>query len=444
MGDIWDIAIIGAGAAGLAAAIFAGETARAAEQSRKIALLDSAKRIGAKILVSGGGRCNVTHETIQPDDFNGSRHIVRNVLAAFDEKATVRWFASLGVSLKREETGKLFPVSDSARTVLEALLRRCAELGISVLTQHRVQGLAFLPGDVEARHAVPLQEGQPQRAAPTMSMFLVHHEQGALRARRVIMATGGRSLPRTGSDGSGWEIVRRLGHTVTDTYPALVPLVLRDDMFHAALSGVSLQVELSTFANGKRIDRRVGSLLWTHFGVSGPVVLDASRHWIIARASGHTAELRCNFFPGRSFEHVEKLLIDTAHVRPRVSVGKTLEEYFPARFVTALVRWAAIDPAVVLSQLPRAQRRTLVHALTNFSLPVVQERGWNFAEVTAGGVPLQEINFRTLESRKVPGLYLIGEMLDCEGRIGGFNFQWAWATGYLAGRAASLGSFVED
>jgi predicted Rossmann fold flavoprotein len=429
MGDIWDIAIIGAGAAGLAAAIFAGETARAAEQSRKIALLDSAKRIGAKILVSGGGRCNVTHEAIQPDDFNGSRHIVRNVLAAFDEKATVRWFASLGVSLKREETGKLFPVSDSARTVLEALLRRCAELGISVLTQHRVQGLAFLPGDVGARHAVPLQEGQPQRAAPTMSMFLVHHEQGALRARRVIMATGGRSLPRTGSDGSGWEIVRRLGHTVTDTYPALVPLVLRDDMFHAALSGVSLQVELSTFANGKRIDRRVGSLLWTHFGVSGPVVLDASRHWIVAKASGQATELRCNFFPERSFEEVEKLLIETATTRPRVSVGKILEEHFPERFVVALLRWAGIDPATVLSQLPRAQRRTLVHALTHFSLPIVCERGWNFAEVTAGGVPLQEIDYRTMASRKAPGLYLIGE----------FNFQWAWATGYLAGRAATVG-----
>jgi predicted Rossmann fold flavoprotein len=215
-------------------------------------------------------------------------------------------------------------------------------------------------------------------------------------------------------------------------------------MFHAALSGVSLRVELSTFANGKLIDRRTGSLLWTHFGVSGPVVLDASRHWIIAKASGQAAELRCNFFLERSFEHVEKLLIDTANARPRVSVGKALEERFPAWFVVALLRWVGIDPATILSQLPRAQRRMLVHALTSFSLPVVRDRGWNFAEVTAGGVPLQEINFRTMESRKVPGLYLIGEMLDCDGRIGGFNFQWAWATGYLAGRAASLGSFVED
>lgn len=447
MSNVWDIAIIGAGAAGLTAAIFAGETARAAGQSRNIVLLDSAPNIGAKILVSGGGRCNVTHAEVRPDDFNGSRNIVRNVLAAFDEQATVRWFASLGAPLKHEETGKLFPVSDSARTVLEALLRRCAELGVSILTRHRVRDVSApsplgeegwdggtSQNNQAPPHPSPLPAGK--REPCSVAAFSVRHERGALQAQRVIMATGGRSLPRTGSDGSGWEIVQRLGHTVTETSPALVPLVLRDNMFHAAVSGIALSVELSTFANGKLIDRRAGYLLWTHFGVSGPVVLDASRHWIVARASGQTAELRCNFFPDCSFEQVEKILIETATARPRVSLGKALEEYFPERFVHALLRWVEIDSAAVLSQLPRAQRRTLVHALANFLLPVAQARGWNFAEVTAGGVPLQEIHYRTMESRKVSGLYLIGEMLDCDGRIGGFNFQWAWATGYLAGRAA--------
>jgi hypothetical protein len=253
------------------------------------------------------------------------------------------------------------------------------------------------------------------------------------------MATGGRSLPRTGSDGSGWEIVRRLGHTVTETYPALVPFVLQENAFHSAISGIALEVELSTFADGKLIDRRSGSLLWTHFGISGPVVMDASRHWITARAAGKIMELRCHFFPGQSFDHVEKRLMHTAAIRPRVFVGTVLSEYFPERFVVALCQWIKIDPALPLSQLPREQRRTLVQALTNLLLPVERERGWNFAEVTAGGAPLQEIDYRTMASRKVPGLYLVGEMLDCDGRIGGFNFQWDWATGYLAGRAASSG-----
>jgi predicted Rossmann fold flavoprotein len=167
--------------------------------------------------------------------------------------------------------------------------------------------------------------------------------------------------------------------------------------------------------------------------------MDASRHWLVARASGQAVELRCNFLPGQSFAQVEKRLITMSSARSRISVGKALGELLPDRLALALVLSAGIDPAILLSQLDRSQRRTLVQTLTNFLLPVERERGWNFAEVTAGGVPLSEIDYRTLMSRKVPGLYLVGEMLDCDGRIGGFNFQWAWATGYLAGRAASLG-----
>jgi hypothetical protein len=420
MAAVCDIAIIGAGAAGLAAGIFAAETAPAKGDTPQVSILDTARKIGAKILVSGGGRCNVTHIEVRPEDFNGVRPIVRNILAAFDAPATVRWFESLGVPLKREQTGKLFPVSDSARTVLDALVHRCAQLGVRILTQHRVSGVEKVDP--------PSEQG---------SRFLVRHEQGVLLARCVILATGGRSLPRTGSDGSGWEIARRLGHTVTDTYPALVPLVMAEGMFHAELTGLSLPVELSTVANGKRIDRRTGSLLWTHFGVSGPVVMDASRHWILARASGQEAELRCNFFPGQTFEEVEQGLIDTAKSRPRVSVGRLVAERLPDRLAVLLVRRGGSDPALLLSQLEREHRRALVRLLTEFPLPIERDRGWNFAEVTAGGVPLPEIDYRTMASRKVSGLYLIGEMLDCDGRIGGFNFQWAWATGYLAGRAAA-------
>ncbi len=410
-----DIVIIGAGAAGLATAIFAAETAAQRHRPLNIAVFDSAKKIGAKILVSGGGRCNVTHDEVRPDDFNGSRTIIRNILAAFDEQATIRWFAALGVPLKREETGKLFPVSDSARTVVAALLRRCDELTVPILTQHRVSDIT-----VE----------QP-------GLFVLQHEQGTCHARRVIFATGGKSLPRTGSDGGGWDIVKRLGHTVTTTIPALVPLVLREEMFHAQLAGISLPVELTTFVTGKVVDRHVGSLLWTHFGISGPVVMDASRHWTLAHAHGHAVELRCNFFPGRDFSQLEKWLLETASARSRVSLVRALGERLPDRLTEALVQWSGIESGAILSQLTREQRRVLVHSLTNFLVPVERDRGWNFAEVTAGGVPLEEVNFRTMESRLVKGLSLVGEILDCDGRIGGFNFQWAWATGYVAGRAVA-------
>jgi hypothetical protein len=414
----WDIAIVGGGAAGLAAAIFAAGR----RPSARVALLDGVARLGAKILVSGGGRCNVTHERVTPEDFNASRVFVRHVLAAFDEARTVRWFESLGVRLKREPTGKLFPVTDRARDVLEALLARCQSLGVAILTSHRVHEI--VPG-----------AGAGTGAAT--GSFHIHHDRGVVIARRVILATGGCSLPRTGSDGEGWGIARSLGHTVTPTYPALVPLVLDPSMFHGELSGVSVEVGLSTFTEGKRIDRRIGSLLWTHFGISGPVVMDASRHWVVAHAQGGHPKLVCSFTPGQEFGEVEKEVVSQAAAQPKRTVAGALEKWVPQRLAQVLLRWGGLDPATPLAQLAREDRRRVVHQLTALDLPVLRDRGWNYAEVTAGGVPLGEVDHRTMASRRVAGLYLIGEMLDCDGRIGGFNFQWAWSTGHVAGRAAA-------
>jgi len=409
--DTADIAIIGAGAAGLAAAIFAAE---AAPQAR-VVVLEGARSIGAKMLISGGGRCNVTHHEVVPADFNGTRPVVRNVLAAFGVQATIDWFAALGIELTREETGKLFPVSDQAASVVGALVARCRALGVTVLTEHRVH-------DVSRAATVPLR---------------VHHSQGMLHARRVVMATGGRSLPKSGSDGVGWEIVQRLGHTVTPTHQALVPLVLAPGSAFAALAGISHPAELATFADGKRIDVRCGSLLWTHVGISGPVVMDASRHWVIAAANGARAELRMNVYPGEDFAAVDRRLTAIAVARPKLSLARLVAEHLPERAAATLVKLAGLEPATPNAQLTRVERRRLVHTLTALVLPVERPRGWNYAEVTAGGVPLGEIDYRTMASRVVPGLHLIGEMLDCDGRIGGFNFQWAWATGHLAGRAAA-------
>jgi predicted Rossmann fold flavoprotein len=413
MADTTDLAIVGGGAAGLATAIFAAEAAREAALSRRIVVIDGARMLGAKILVSGGGRCNVTHESAGPEDFNGSRPVIRNILAAFPPAAAVRWFASMGVELRREETGKLFPVTDSARTVLNALLNRCTELGIALQTDSRVSGI------------VP-----PGGTGAAADLFSIEHSRGTTRSARGVMATGGRSLPRSGSDGAGWETVRQLGHTVTPTCAALVPLVLAPGMFHASLAGIALDAELSTFAGGKMIDRRRGSLLWTHFGVSGPVVMDASRHWVKAKESGIDVSMQCNLLPPDGFEAVERWLIDLAASRQRVLVVNAVAARLPDRVAAAVAAHAGIDPATTCGQLSRPLRR---------ALSIVQHRGWNYAEVTAGGVPLNEIDYRTMQSRKVPGLYLAGEILDCEGRIGGFNFQWAWATGYLAGTAAGVG-----
>ncbi|MGE3976708.1 MAG: NAD(P)/FAD-dependent oxidoreductase [Nitrospira sp.] len=412
--DVVNVAVVGAGAAGLTGAIVAAETLAKAGNPGRVLLLDGAKQIGAKILVSGGGRCNVTHEVITPKDFFGNRNIIRNILAAFSVEQTIAWCTLLGVDLKREPTGKLFPTTDDARTVLTALLTRARHAGVIIRPGHRVT-----------------------EVSTSNAGFLVRHSHGQTQASRVMLATGGRSLPRTGSDGFGYRLARGLGHRVTATVPALVPLVLDRSMFHATLSGLSHDVEVTTVVDGREVDRRTESLLWTHFGISGPVVMNASRFWTLATNQGAQVDLYGNFVPGRTSEELKEWFVAQTAEHPRRSLTRTLSMLIPDRLADSLCRHCSCDPQGLTAQVVRRDRQRLLSTLTRFRFPIERDRGWNFAEVTAGGVPLEEINYRTMESKLVSGLYLIGEILDCDGRIGGFNFQWAWTTGRLAGQSAA-------
>jgi len=409
-----DVIIVGAGAAGLTAAFFATQ---AHATNKRIVLLDGAATVGAKILVSGGGRCNVTHHAVAAADFFGNRRIIKNVLAGFPVQDTIAWFASLGVALKREETGKLFPVTDKARRVLDALVSGCQARGVEILCRHRVNRIDRVP-DPEDGHA-----------------FIAHHSHGSIAAKKVVLAMGGRSLPKSGSDGSGYIMAEELGHRISQTSPALVPLVLDEGMFHRQLTGLSQIARLITIIGGKRVDQRTGSMLWTHFGVSGPVVMDVSRFWTLACHQSQDVELFVDFLPDSRPEDITQWLIEQAVESPQKTVAKILSQRVPVRFAEEISRHVGCDPSGPLAQCPRQDRLRLVNALSRLRLPIVHDRGWNYAEVTTGGIPLEEIDYRTMESKLVSGLYLIGEMLDCDGRIGGFNFQWAWATGSLAGRS---------
>jgi len=385
----YDVAVIGAGAAGLMAAI------AAARAGARVVAIDGAKKIGAKILISGGGRCNVTNEVVRAEDFNGSRNAIAKVLRTFDVAATIAFFEELGVPLKREETGKLFPVSNRARDVVDALLR--AAEGVEISTGMRVTSIE--PG------------------------FLINNE---LHADRVIIAAGGCSVPKTGSDGSGYELARLLGHTIAPTFPALVPLVVEKGHWITEISGISVDAELSVKSpTGRVVQRHHGSMLFTHFGLSGPVVLDISRHWI----AHQPATLSANFLPGETFESLDASLIGATKRNPRATIASVLR--LPDRLI------ARLAPETTLGHMSKDDRRRIVRDLVDFTLPVVRDRGFDYAEVTAGGVPLSEVNVSTMESRVCPNLYLCGEILDVDGRIGGFNFQWAWASGRLAGTAAS-------
>ncbi len=401
----FDIAVVGAGAAGLATAIFT----RRLNPSRSVVLLDSSSRPGAKILVSGGSRCNVTNTAVSERDFAGGKPpIIRRIVKAFPPDAVIDWFGSLGVPLHAEAHGKLFPNSNRSRDVLNALLDEAAASGVVLQPATRVESVT--------------PDGP----------FTLHTTREPIRSTAVVMATGGLSLPKTGSDGRGLEIARGLGHTIVPTTPALVPLTSSNDQaLHHALTGVSHEAELALWVGGRIARRLRGSLLWTHFGFSGPVVLDTSRHWLRARLEERSAHVTLSFVPGKSFESLDR---EWAANR-RASTHRRLAEVVPSSLATAVLQQLAIDPAMSMADLPRDDRRRLAHGLIEWPLNVDGNRGYNYAEATAGGVALDEIDPATMASRKCPGLYLVGEMLDVDGRIGGFNFQWAWSSARVAARA---------
>ncbi len=421
MAEHADIVIVGAGAAGLMAGIWAGRTLRdGGGAGGRVVLLDGAKTLGAKILVAGGGRCNVTHHQVSERDFCGSTPAaIRKVLSRFDVGQTVAFFRERGVELKREETGKLFPVTDSARTVLDALLTAVREVA-EIAHPQRVER-------IEANG-----DGGPGE-------FVVAGDWGELRAARVILATGGMALPKTGSDGFGLALARRLGHTVTtQTFPALVPLKTGDADAEARLrelSGIAADCVIDVVSSsGKRLARVEGAVLCTHFGLSGPGVLDISRHLTDARFDDPGAGLVINWLPGQSFEDVDRALQES-----REPVGKWVAqapqgERLATRLAMTLCDILRVDPAA--RDLRREQRRQLAHLLTAMPVEVTGDRGYKFAEAMAGGVPLKEVDLKTMQSRVCTGLHLCGEMLDVDGRIGGFNFQWAWASGFVAGCGA--------
>jgi len=380
-----------------------------------VLLLDGARQPGAKILVSGGSRCNVTNAVVSDADFwGGRRSIIRRVLRAFPVPDTIEFFREIGVALHEEADGKLFPDSERARDVLKALLEETRRTGAILAAGTRVL-------DVE-------RDGKEFRLATS---------RGDVHAACVVLATGGQSLPKSGSDGAGFEIARKLGHTIVPTTPALVPLLVQDSMHHE-LSGVAHPVELTLRIDGAVSIRLVGSLLWTHFGISGPVTLNMSRHWLRAQIEGRAPSLTASFTPGQSFETVDRWWTHRAAERPLTTLVTALSTMLPASVAAAIAERLGLDPETTLAHFKRDDRRRLAHALTAWPLTVTGSRGYTYAEATAGGVALDEIDAATMQSRVCPHLYLVGEILDVDGRIGGFNFQWAWSSARVA--SAALGA----
>lgn len=456
-----DVLVIGAGATGLFAALAArgalapaGQVLAPPAGAPSVTVLQNEPRLGLKVLVSGGGRCNVTNQAVSEVDYEcDAPHLLRGLLRGFPASSARAFFEGQGVRLYAEPGGKLFPVSDDAHDVLGALLGAVRAAGAAIVTPAEVTGLEPADGGWSARTA-----------------------QGATwLARRVIVATGGKSLPKTGSRGWGLEALARLGHELAPPLPALCGLRLASDGPLAGLAGLTVPAVLSLVPRAAGLDqlagarfrplhRAAGSLLVTHQGASGPVALDLSGSCGRALLRGEDVVLRGDFWsllalpdsPWAAFRELPKppgaslpaeqaprppgreafqAWAERALDRER-GLANALSPPLPRALAAALVQAAGLDPSQPVKRLDARQRGRLVEALGHADLRLLGTEGYAKAEVTSGGVLLAELDRVTLESKRCPGLHACGEVVNVTGRLGGFNFQWAWSSGFAAGAGA--------
>ncbi len=399
----------GAGAAGLLAA------SRAAERGRRTLLLEKNRQAGVKILMSGGTRCNITHATDNRgivEAFGPPGRFLHSALAALSVQETIELIEAEGVPTKVEETGKVFPVSNKAADVLNALLSRLRRSGSTLALEEPVQDLRLNDGS-----------------------FALTTSRRMVTASSVILTSGGQSYPGSGTTGDGYGFTARLGHTIITPRAALVPVTVAAPWV-ADLRGVTMpDVSVRVWEDNVCLARRRGSLLFAHFGLSGPVVLDVSG--VISRHTRpESLMLEIDFLPHLLEPALDEFLRSEAIASGKKQLAGILTGHLPRRLCDMLLTLVGMPADRKAAGLRKADRSKLAEAVKRLRLPITGTLGFKKAEVTTGGVALDEIDSRTLQSKQVPGLFIAGEILDLDGPIGGYNFQAAFSTGWLAGSVA--------
>ncbi len=427
-----DLIVIGGGPAGMMAAL------SAAEQGARVLLLEKNSRLGRKLLITGKGRCNVTNncgrDTLLANIPRNPRFLY-SAFSQFSPADTMEFFESRGVPLKTERGNRVFPVSDRAADIERALEAALRELGVQV-REGRAEALLLEDGAVRGVRC----EGGKE-----------------LRAAAVLAACGGKSYPLTGSDGGGYALAAQAGHRIVPPVPSLIP-ILTEEHDPREMQGLSLKnVTLSVFRNGKPVFSELGELLFTHFGVSGPLVLSASAHMEGKKPEGSCGEafyasmlkgrgyrLSIDWKPGLTAEQLDRRLLRDFAKYQNKDVINSLGELLPRKSIPVLLRRAGIPFETKVNSLTREQRRAFAACLKDYSLTPAGFRPIEEAIVTSGGVDVKEVNPQSMESKLAKGLYFAGELLDVDGYTGGFNLQIAFSTGWLAGRCAAWAALSED
>lgn len=408
----FQVIVVGGGAAGMMAA------GQAAAGGTKVLLLEKKERLGRKIAISGKGRCNITNEENVSDfisHYPGNGRFLHSILRGFDNVALREFLAFYGVETKVERGGRVFPISDDAETVVKALSSFLTDQGAEVLSGVIVEEIMVEDGRVTGVRC----SGQKLYKSPA-----------------VIVCTGGSSYSGTGSNGDGYRFARKLGHRVITPRPALVPLKTSEEWVKE-LQGLSLRnVEASLWVGGKKQAAEFGEMLFTHFGVSGPIILTLSRQAGDGLRAGKNVRLRVNLKPALSPEQLDLRVQRDFQKFSNKQFKNVLDDLLPQSMIPVMIRLSGINPDRVVHQINREERKRLLGLLQSLTLTITDTLPIEAAIVTAGGVDVKEINPKTMASKRIEGLYWAGEVVDVDGITGGYNLQAAFAMGYRAGRAA--------
>ena len=406
------VIIVGGGAAGMMAAVRAGEL------FSDVTLIEKNEKLGKKIYITGKGRCNVTNNAdieVIFKNINRNPKFMYSALYGFDNSRVYSFFEENGCPLKVERGERVFPVSDHASDIIKTLTKALKDRHVKIMLNTAVKELIIEDGAVKG---VILDDGS------------------SLYADKVIVTTGGVSYPTTGSTGDGYKFAESAGHTVTPVRPGLVPLVT-GETWVPRLQGLSLKnVELKLFSEDKCVYKEQGEMLFTHFGISGPLVLSSSAYYDTESRKNRNITVSLDLKPALDEEALDKRILRDFEKFSNKQFKNSLDELLPAKLIPVIVDLSGIDPYKAVNVVSREERRSLVHLLKNLVMTVIGTGNFNEAIITIGGVNVKEINASTMESRLVKNLFFAGEVLDIDAMTGGFNLQIAWSTGYLAGECA--------
>lgn len=459
-----DIVIVGGGAAGMMAAVAAAGAGRSPDFENRVFLIEKNEKLGKKLFITGKGRCNVTNACEIEDFFQNVMEHAKFLYSAvygFDNRAVMDFFEKAGCPLKVERGQRVFPKSDHSSDIIRALEQELSRLGVQVLLNTEVKQIGTTPLDAQAETGITDAEigenkcrkkkqgsKKKQTCCAAVSKIVIYDriakKKSEMNVDKLIIATGGCSYILTGSTGDGYRFAKECGHSIVPTMPALVPFSVEEDWCYA-LQGLSLKnVQVCVELDGKQVYSDFGEMLFTHYGVSGPLILSASSCYVHAVCKNGNqykgAKLFIDLKPALTSEQLDKRILREFDSNKNKQFKNVINSLFPAKLVPVMPVLVGIDPNKRVNEVTREERERFVRTIKHMELTITGVRDYNEAVITKGGVSTSEVSPSTMESKLVKGLYFAGEVLDVDALTGGFNLQIAWSTGYLAGSSAVSGT----